>query len=126
MEIVVFENHIPYDHTVVVENPIEQFIKMCKRYVNPEYVDKKDTDTCFGKTFVSYSDNSGGDKPMIVILMGINEDMIPTIKNALDDIYINKCRCGTIIDMKMCVCNECSDKCEYCDKMVGFCECEDT
>jgi hypothetical protein len=60
---------------------------------------------------------------MMVMLMGIKSDMIPEIIKALKELYINKCRCGKIIEKQMCVCSECSDKCEGCDKRIGFCEC---
>ena len=123
MEIVAFENNSLYDHTFVLENPIGKFIEMCKTYVNPKYIAEDSTETFFGHTFVSYSDSSGGDKPMNVILMGISEHMIPTIKKALKELYINKCRCGKIIEKQMAVCSECIDKCEDCDKRIGFCEC---
>ena len=123
MEIVVFENQSIYYQVVVLNNPIEKFIEMCKRYVNPEYVLEENAEVFFGKTFVSYCDISGGDKPMMVILMGITEDMVPYIKKALKELYINKCRCGKIIEKKMAVCNECCDKCEGCEKITGFCEC---
>jgi hypothetical protein len=123
MEIVAFENQSPYDSLYVVNNPIGEFIEMCKRYVNPEYVLEENAEVFFGQTFISYCDRSGGDKPMIVMLMGITSNMIPEIIKALKELYINKCRCGKIIDKKMCVCNECSDKCEGCEKNTGFCEC---
>ena len=85
MEIVVFENQSIYYQVVVLNNPIEKFIEMCKRYVNPEYVLEENAEVFFGKTFVSYCDISGGDKPMIVMLIGITEDMIPYIKKALKE-----------------------------------------
>ena len=123
MEIVAFENNSPYDQAIVLENPIGKFIEMCKRYVNPKYIAEENTEVFFGQTFISYCDSSGGDKPMMVMLMGISEHMIPTIKKALKDLYINKCRCGKIIEKKMVECNECYDKCEGCEKNIGFCEC---
>ena len=123
MEIVAFEDQSPYENICVFDNPIGKFVDMCKKYVNPEYVLKENAETFFGHTFVSYYDRSGGDKSMVVILMGITQNMIPEIKKELKELYINKCRCGKIIEKQIVECSECFDKCEGCEKNTGFCEC---
>ena len=125
MEIVAFEDQSPYDSVYILNNPIGKFIEMCNRYINPKYVLEENAEVFFGQTFVSYCDRSGGDKPMMVMIMGITSNMIPEIIKALKELYINKCRCGKIIEKKMAVCNECCDKCEGCEKITGFCECWD-
>lgn len=67
-EVIVFENTSLYDRQVITD--LSRFIKICKYYVNPEYVNKDDVSICFGSSFFSYSDKSGNDKPMNVVLVG--------------------------------------------------------
>ena len=52
-EIIVFENHDSYDSEMSSkEMAVETFIRMCKKYVNPEYVKKDKADLFFYKMIV--------------------------------------------------------------------------
>jgi hypothetical protein len=112
-EIIVFENHCYYDGDIYDNtNVIEKYINVCKHYVNPEYVSEKEAYFTYGKLFVSYSDHSGGDKPMNVILVGeITEEMRGTIQEKLKKFYIEQCEdCGVDISFKDSLCHECANK----------------
>ena len=112
-EIVVFENHSCYDGEICDDtNVIEKYIDLCKHYVKPEYVSEEEAFFTYGKLFVSYSDHSGGDKPMNVILVGeITEEMRGTIQEKLKKIYIKQCEdCGVDISFDRCLCRECANK----------------
>ena len=116
-EIIVFEHHDPYDGEYVPkEKAVETFIRMCKKYVNPEYILKKETELNIYKMMVCYTDRSGGDKPSMVSLIGmITPDMIISIKNGITNLYILKCEdCDNEIDLeidsKWLVCADCRNK----------------
>ena len=87
MEVVVFENNILYDCAKVNDNAVELFIKMCSRYVSPEYVSQEATYLHNGGSFVTYSDISGGDKPCMVMIFGTTPDIFPKIQHALEEMY---------------------------------------
>ena len=113
-EVIVFEDQSIYATAMIPkENLVEAFTNMCVEYVNPEYVPQTQTSLNFGKTFVSYSDRSGGDKPMIVLLTGITVDsvIISAIKNAIRKKYLRVCEdCGVEVEGKWALCIECRQK----------------
>ena len=113
-EVIVFEDQSIYATAMIPkENLVEAFTNMCVEYVNPEYVPQTQTSLNFGRTFVSYSDRSGGDKPMIVLLTGITVDsvLISAIKNAIRKKYLRVCEdCGVEVEMKWALCVECRQK----------------
>ena len=113
-EVIVFEDQSIYATAMIPkENLVEAFTNMCVEYVNPEYVPQTQTSLNFGKTFVSYSDRSGGDKPMIVLLTGIRVDsvLISDIKGAIRKKYLRVCEdCGVEVEMKWALCVECRQK----------------
>ena len=113
-EVIVFEDQSIYATAMIPkENLVEAFTNMCVEYVNPEYVPQTQTSLNFGKTFVSYSDRSGGDKPMIVLLTGITVDsvLISAIKNAIRKKYLRVCEdCGVEVEGKWALCIECRQK----------------
>ena len=113
-EVIVFEDQDIYATSMIPkENLVEAFTNMCVEYVNPEYIPQSHTSLNFGKTFVSYSDRSGGDKPMIVLLTGITVDsvLISAIKNAIRKKYLGVCEdCGVEVEMKWALCVECRQK----------------
>ena len=113
-EVIVFEDQSIYATAMIPkENLVEAFTNMCVEYVNPEYVPQTQTSLNFGKTFVSYSDRSGGDKPMIVLLTGITVDsvIISAIKNAIRKKYLRVCEdCGVEVEGKWALCVECRQK----------------
>ena len=113
-EVIVFEDQSIYATAMIPkENLVEAFTNMCVEYINPEYVPQTQTSLNFGNTFVSYSDRSGGDKPMILLLTGITVDslLISAIKNAIRKKYLRVCEdCGVEVEMKWALCVECRQK----------------
>jgi hypothetical protein len=72
-EIIVFEDQSLYDGSNVIQDEktaITEFIKICNKYIDPEYYSKEYTFLSFGNLYVSYADKSGGDKPMNILLIG--------------------------------------------------------
>jgi hypothetical protein len=113
-EVIVYENQDIYSTAMIPkENLVEAFTNMCVEYVSPEYIPQSETRLNYGKTFVSYSDRSGGDKPMIVLLTGVtvNSDLISAIKNAIRKKYLRVCEdCGVEVEGKWALCIECRQK----------------
>jgi hypothetical protein len=113
-EVIVFEYQDIYATAMIPkENLVEAFTNMCVEYVSPEYIPQSETCLNYGKTFVSYSDRSGGDKPMIVLLTGVtvDSDLISAIKESLRKKYLGVCEdCGVEIEMKWALCIECRQK----------------
>jgi hypothetical protein len=113
-EVIVFEDQSIYSTAMIPkENLVEAFANMCVEYVNPEYIPQSHTSLKFGKTFVSYSDRSGGDKPMIVLLTGVtvNSDLISAMKDALRKKYLRVCEdCGVEVERKWALCIKCRQK----------------
>jgi len=111
-EIIVYKNQSLYDsENVSEEMAVEKFLCLCKEYVNPKYVSEQEGDFVNGKMFVSYSDNSGNDKPKIVMLIGLlTQGMIDDIQNGIKKFYIRNCEdCGKEIPTTRVVCKECSN-----------------
>jgi hypothetical protein len=113
-EVIVFEYQDIYATAMIPkENLVEEFTNMCVEYVSPEYIPQSETCLNYGKTFVSYSDRSGGDKPMIVLLTGVtvDSDLISPIKESLRKKYLGVCEdCGVEVEMKWALCIECRQK----------------
>ena len=113
-EVIVYENQDIYATAMIPkENLVEAFTNMCVEYINPEYIPQSEARLNYGKTFVSYSDRSGGDKPMIVLLTGITVDsvLISAIKNAIRKKYLRVCEdCGVEVEGKWALCIECMQK----------------
>ena len=110
-EIISFEYNDIYDSDYVFgkDEAIETFIKHCKRYVNPEYISKENVSLSTGYTYICYADRSGGDKPMMVLMTGtFTGDMLTRIREALDDLYFNKCeKCDEKISLEWTLCEAC-------------------
>ena len=87
MEVVVFENNSVYDTAKVNDDAVELFISMCKRYVSPEDISQESTYLHNGRTFITYADTSGCDKPMMVMIFGTSPDMFEKIKKGLEEMY---------------------------------------
>jgi len=89
-EIIVFENQDIYHLETIPDSkdPVLTYLELCKTYVNPEYVDESNTGFSYGNMWVSYSDRSGNDKPMIVFLIGDITPIIAQIKEGLKNIYV--------------------------------------
>ena len=112
-EILVYENNSIYDmREADSTNVLDVFLRMCKEFVNPEYVDKQSTEFDSSSKFVSYSDRSGNDKPMLVILIGtITDEMLVEITEGLKKMYMHFCEdCGhemVFLRTGVRVCNRC-------------------
>ena len=113
-EVIVFEYQDIYSTAMIPkENLVEEFANMCVEYVSPEYIPQSETRLNYGKTFVSYSDRSGGDKPMIVLLTGVtvDSDLISAIKESLRKKYLGVCEdCGVEVERKWALCIKCRQK----------------
>lgn len=116
-EVIVYEYNYPYDTmTVTQENCVNGFVEMCRKYVNPEYVSEDQTIADYGKHYVSYCDHSGGDKPMLVMLIGpkMTEGLVSEIKAGLKDLYKRlcyECQCDISEDDKRwALCSICRNK----------------
>jgi hypothetical protein len=88
-QILVFENHDIYTSKIVpADEAVNTYVKMCVRYVPPEYVDEEYTDFHGTERFVKYHDRTGGDKPMMVLMTGIfTPEMITAIEDELKEFY---------------------------------------
>ena len=110
-QILVFQNHDMYTSEIVPANEvIDAYVKMCFKYVPPEYVDEEYTDFHATERYVKYHDRSGGDKPMMVLMTGVfTPEMITAIEVGLKEFYIRRCEeCRVVIKEKdMCVCKTC-------------------
>ena len=84
-EIIIFEHQTLYDGTNEIEDEkqaVKKFLGYCEKYF--EYYFKENITLTFGKLFVSYADNSGGDKPLNILLIGkLTEESKELIKNWL-------------------------------------------
>ena len=67
-EVVVFENNAPYDSRKITD--LSSFVEICRYYMNPEYTEKEYVSLWHGGSFISYSDKSGNDKAMNIVLVG--------------------------------------------------------
>ena len=112
-QIIVFENHdIYHEEMVYPENAVEQYINICEKYIPPEYVPQNNTRFDSESMFVKYNDRSGGDKPMMILMIGIfTREMINSIKQSLNNIYIKTCEeCHKEIIFNMSLCRDCMNK----------------
>jgi len=91
-QILVFENHDIYTSKIVSANEaVATYLKMCFKYVPPEYVLEEESDFHATERYVKYHDRSGGDKPMMVLMTGIfTQEMIAAIRDGLNNSYTNK------------------------------------
>ena len=93
-EIAVFEYSDLYDGAAIVpaDKVVEKFMEQFKHYLNPEYYPEDEVWFSKSRLWLSYRDNTGGDKPMTVMLIGqITEELVAEIKEAVDCLYIKEC-----------------------------------
>jgi hypothetical protein len=97
-EIITFEYSDPYDgaSTVPADQVVKKFMEQFERHLNPEYYPEDEVFFLRSRLFLSYSDKTGGDKPMTVMLIGpITEEIVAEIKAAVAKLYIKACPdCG--------------------------------
>ena len=110
-QILVFQNHDMYTSNIVsADEAVNTYLKMCLKYVPPEYVPEEESDFHATERYVKYHDRSGGDKPMMILMTGIfTPDMITAIEDGLKDFYIRRCEeCHIIVKEKdMVICKTC-------------------
>jgi len=112
-EIATFEYSDLYDGmaTVKPDEVITEFMKQYTRHLSPEYCPEDEVCYSQGRTWLAYSDRSGGDKPKMVMLMGpITHELIAQIEEAVRVLYVKTCKdCGKEIS------KERSRKWAYCE-----------
>lgn len=114
-EIATFEYSDLYDgiNTVEPENVVNEFMKQYTRYLSPEYYPEEEVWFSKGRLWLAYADKTGGDKPMMVMLMGpITHELIAQIKEAVRLLYVKTCGdCGKEIpkeySRKWALCEPC-------------------
>ena len=114
-EIAIFEHSDLYDgdEDVSPDKVICEFIEYYTRYFDPEFIDEGDVILQRGRMWLSYADNSGGDKPKTVMLMGsITDELVANLKWAVAKVYIKTCGdCGEEIkDKTWALCKTCRGK----------------
>jgi hypothetical protein len=116
-EIVTFEYSDAYDriNTVKLEDVVGEFISQYKRYISPEFYPEEEVWFSRGRLWIAYTDKTGGDKPMMVMLIGpITDEVIAEIKEAVSALYVKKCGdCGKEIpkehSRKWALCEPCAN-----------------
>jgi len=114
-EIAIFEHSDLYygDEDVSPDKVICEFVEYYKHYLWPGNVAEEDVMFQRGRTWVSYTDKRGGDKPITIMLMGsITEEIVANLKEAVAEVYIKTCEeCRKELkDKKWALCVECRDK----------------
>lgn len=69
-QIIVFEYQSLYDGTSEIQHEkeaVKKFLDYCEEYLQ---YSKEYTYLSIGELYVSYADNSGGDKPLNILLIG--------------------------------------------------------
>jgi hypothetical protein len=82
-KIMVFENHDLYDSRLTpADEAVDAFVK-----ISLQYVDRKDGEfQTDGERMVRFTDRSGGDKPMMVLMTGVfTKEMIAAIRDGLNN-----------------------------------------
>jgi len=95
---------------VPADKAVATYLKMCFKYVPPEYVAEEYTDFHATERYVKYHDRTGNDKPMMILMTGIfTPDMITAIEDGLKEFYIRRCEeCRIVIKEKhMLICKTC-------------------
>ena len=69
-QIIIFEDQSLYNGTSEIQDEkeaIKKFLDYCEEYL---HYSKEYTHLSIGDLYVSYADNSGGDKPLNILLIG--------------------------------------------------------
>jgi len=113
-ELLVFECNSLY-HSKTSEsqdNALAMFVELCREFVSPEYVAENETSFDSGSLYMSYADRSGGDKPMLVIMIGtITDEMRSSVQESLKKMYFRICKDCNIVEIPLSrsVCEECAE-----------------
>lgn len=111
-EILAFEYNTIYaaESSETSETALNTFIEFCSQFVNPEYVPEDLTAFNSGRLYMTYAERSGGDKPMLIMLIGhITEEMISMASARLKKLYVGICEDCNVneIPITKSVCSEC-------------------
>jgi len=83
-QIIIFEDQSLYDGTSEIQDEkeaVKKFLNYCEEYLQ---YSKEYTHLSIGDLYVSYADESGGDKPLNIILIGkLTEESKDFIKTEL-------------------------------------------
>jgi hypothetical protein len=114
-EIAIFEHSDLYDgdQDVSPDKVICEFIEYYTRYFVSRNLDEGGVWFQRGRMWLSYADNSGGDKPMTIMLMGsITEELVANLKWAVAKVHVRTCEdCGKELkNKKWAVCEVCREK----------------
>jgi hypothetical protein len=117
-EIAIFEYSDLYDgdEDVSPDKVICEFMAYYKVHFNPRYYQEENVRFQRGRTWVSYADKSGGDKPMTIMLVGsITEELVANLKWAVAKLYIVNCEdCGVVVPKdprhNWLICRDCRTK----------------
>jgi hypothetical protein len=114
-EIAIFEHSDLYDgdQDVSPDKVICEFMEYYRRYFISRNLDEGDVRLQRGRTWLSYADNSGGDKPMTIMLVGsITEELVANLKEDVAKVHMKTCGdCGKEIkDKTWALCKTCRDK----------------
>jgi len=114
-EIAIFEYSDLYNGNadVPADKVLETFITHYTHYFSPDRVEEGAVCLQRGRTWLSYSDRSGADKPKTLMLMGpMTDELAARLKEAVAKVYVMTCEdCGEEFkDRKWAVCKTCRDK----------------
>lgn len=90
-EIATFENSDYYDGSRdIPENEVfEEYMMQYERYFPRHHYEQKDVWFQRGRSWISYRDKSGGDKPMTVFLIGnITDDLVIDLQRRVSSYYL--------------------------------------
>ncbi len=88
-EILALEGHELYDGEITDSNNVlEEFVKFYKRYFISYEIPQESISFNSSIMFISYTDKSEGDKPIMLMLIGkLNESLIDEIKLEIEKFY---------------------------------------
>jgi hypothetical protein len=88
-EILALEQHDLYDGEITDSNNVlEEFVKFYRRYFINYEIPRESISFNSSIMFISYSDKSEGDKPIMLMLVGkLNETLINEIKIEIEKLY---------------------------------------
>jgi len=88
-EIVAFEYQSMYDSMECERSEVVgNFVNKYHEYFDPEYYTEPSISFERGRFYLSYSDNSGGNKPIMLMLIGpITGNLVTEIKVAVKRVY---------------------------------------
>lgn len=114
-EIAIFEYSDLYDgdEDVSPDKVICEFVEHYTHYFISRNLDEGDVQLQRGRTWLSYTDKSGGDKPMTLMLMGsITEEIVANLEEAVAKLYMRTCwECKKEFkNKKFALCEVCRNK----------------